>query len=86
VIPPKPKSKHVKQGSLNVRVPVEFLGWLNLEAAEQECTVADVVRGCIALAIYRAGYADQFGVEIVDEALADAGWDADWDDQEQDAK
>jgi predicted HicB family RNase H-like nuclease len=66
--PEERKQRAPSMGAVNVRIPPEFLGWLNLQAAEERITVSQVVRDCIAAAIVQSGDAEAFGITIEAES------------------
>ena len=75
VMPPQPKPRkrtrrvdaQPSMGALSVRMPAEFVAWLNFRSVEDDTTVGQVIRDCVATAIVRSGDAEAFGIPVVDE-------------------
>lgn len=64
--PSKTARQHPAMGAISVRLPAAFLAWLNDEAFENQTTMGQQVRNCVALAIDRSGKAKAYGITIVD--------------------
>lgn len=53
--------------AISVRLPTEFLDWLNDRAAEDGTTMGAEVRNAIGAAIVQAGDAERYGIDVLAE-------------------
>lgn len=65
--PEERKPRRPTMPAINVRMPPEFVTWLNLRAAEDSTTVAQIVRDAVGAAILRDGRAEELGIEVRSE-------------------
>lgn len=54
------------QLAIQARMPREFVNWLLDQAAEEQVSMSQILRDCVAGAIVSAGDAKRYGIDVED--------------------